>query len=535
MSRIGRNIPCPCGSGRKYKACCLPNGVKADPTENPLLLEAIECFRYGYYEGAVQRCEKLESLSLDLEIACSSVAWLSRVCSGQECHHEVARKSSYTKRIIESGPGGQAAAELSWLYFDCWKGEHWKFPNGATLEQKGPFQQVLSFIENQHGVLAGHHPTAILALAELATADSATYEIARNLLCCSLSWRTPYAEVADVEHLAELMVKLRAPVALWADWAAVFLKHVKISQVRDQESDEIVASEDFCGWAAEQNRESESVLKRVLSIGPEQLIDIIRGISPHVGGEELMAVLGERDWPMGKQGTYAPIAQTWHGKSNIKTRYVWYDMLEDHEQGFVTNGDWALFCTPTVDYSMALAQWWRLIESVFGRIVTRELGKLYDENPGWLDADRTGLSKKDKQCEAVFLDKLASPQSRRKMTLSDILLVLEKCVVKPRHGTACRSMLRSKATQFFSKHSLQLIGAIQGDATRGENQRSLTRENIDWFRNRASHVKPIDQIDASVGRVVAKKIIDALFQPQLEGWGFIPSIPVFYNDGIVRD
>jgi len=33
MARIGRNQPCPCGSGRKYKRCCLQkdnaNGAEA--------------------------------------------------------------------------------------------------------------------------------------------------------------------------------------------------------------------------------------------------------------------------------------------------------------------------------------------------------------------------------------------------------------------------------------------------------------------------------------------------------------------------
>jgi len=24
MTKIGRNAPCPCGSGKKYKRCCLP-------------------------------------------------------------------------------------------------------------------------------------------------------------------------------------------------------------------------------------------------------------------------------------------------------------------------------------------------------------------------------------------------------------------------------------------------------------------------------------------------------------------------------
>jgi tetratricopeptide (TPR) repeat protein len=29
MSKIGRNDPCPCGSGRKYKRCCLPTHAAA--------------------------------------------------------------------------------------------------------------------------------------------------------------------------------------------------------------------------------------------------------------------------------------------------------------------------------------------------------------------------------------------------------------------------------------------------------------------------------------------------------------------------
>ncbi|MBW2430077.1 MAG: SEC-C domain-containing protein, partial [Deltaproteobacteria bacterium] len=29
MAKIGRNEPCPCGSGKKYKRCCLTKGVPA--------------------------------------------------------------------------------------------------------------------------------------------------------------------------------------------------------------------------------------------------------------------------------------------------------------------------------------------------------------------------------------------------------------------------------------------------------------------------------------------------------------------------
>ena len=32
MNKIGRNAPCPCGSGKKYKKCCLGKIFTSDPT-----------------------------------------------------------------------------------------------------------------------------------------------------------------------------------------------------------------------------------------------------------------------------------------------------------------------------------------------------------------------------------------------------------------------------------------------------------------------------------------------------------------------
>ncbi len=35
MTKIGRNAPCPCGSGKKYKRCCLPLKQSATPPPQP--------------------------------------------------------------------------------------------------------------------------------------------------------------------------------------------------------------------------------------------------------------------------------------------------------------------------------------------------------------------------------------------------------------------------------------------------------------------------------------------------------------------
>ena len=47
MTKIGRNVPCPCGSGKKYKQCCLPRDraaalvtAKENRTPPPMLVWA---------------------------------------------------------------------------------------------------------------------------------------------------------------------------------------------------------------------------------------------------------------------------------------------------------------------------------------------------------------------------------------------------------------------------------------------------------------------------------------------------------------
>ena len=38
MTKVGRNEPCPCGSGKKYKACCLGKHAGQDTLGQKLLM-----------------------------------------------------------------------------------------------------------------------------------------------------------------------------------------------------------------------------------------------------------------------------------------------------------------------------------------------------------------------------------------------------------------------------------------------------------------------------------------------------------------
>ena len=41
MSKIGRNAPCPCGSGKKYKKCCLLNQDGRSTSVPPIKYRAV--------------------------------------------------------------------------------------------------------------------------------------------------------------------------------------------------------------------------------------------------------------------------------------------------------------------------------------------------------------------------------------------------------------------------------------------------------------------------------------------------------------
>lgn len=52
--------------------------------------------------------------------------------------------------------------------------------------------------------------------------------------------------------------------------------------------------------------------------------------------------------------------------------------------------------------------------------MTGDLGKLFDAHSEWLAADTENLTAKSASAETVFLKKLAVPELRSKLTLSDI-------------------------------------------------------------------------------------------------------------------
>jgi hypothetical protein len=55
--RVGRNDPCPCGSGRKHKHCCEGKAGKASPGQRLLLVAIAAAVAGGLYLTVSSRVE----------------------------------------------------------------------------------------------------------------------------------------------------------------------------------------------------------------------------------------------------------------------------------------------------------------------------------------------------------------------------------------------------------------------------------------------------------------------------------------------
>jgi hypothetical protein len=247
-------------------------------------------------------------------------------------------------------------------------------------------------------------------------------------------------------------------------------------------------------------------------------------LAPHVGFPEFSSVLRARFVQMeGAVETKVPDS-LWTATDVMRHRYFWFDMLSEDEQHILRNGDWAMFEIPTPDYSMAIAQWWRVLESTLKRIVARPLTDLYTKNPDWLEWDQKNLSKRKQKQETIFIEKLTDPSKSERITLGDLVLILSKCFRKIDSSSAespagCR--LRTEAIKSLGKYREHFEPIVLDEAFR---EVILTTENINLFRNKSSHDACVSFMDAATGRFVAKRLLDALFGPNMDKLGFNISI-----------
>ncbi len=90
MDRPGRNALCPCGSGKKYKQCCLVKEASALPGHGVNVATIIEAAVHSHKGGDVQRAEALYRRALQVEPDNANALHLLGVLAHQSGNHDAA-------------------------------------------------------------------------------------------------------------------------------------------------------------------------------------------------------------------------------------------------------------------------------------------------------------------------------------------------------------------------------------------------------------------------------------------------------------
>jgi tetratricopeptide (TPR) repeat protein len=114
MAKIGRNEPCPCGSGKKYKKCCeaaqitlvAPGTMRLKPSgwmpveagEDPLdqlSNSVVDLIDQGHFDEALAACEHLRVEYPDV------VDWLERSAAVHDARGDLHRAREFYQRALD--------------------------------------------------------------------------------------------------------------------------------------------------------------------------------------------------------------------------------------------------------------------------------------------------------------------------------------------------------------------------------------------------------------------------------------------------
>ena len=125
MAKIGRNAPCPCGSGKKYKKCCLPLHESSSAQEDSGIIDSIadldeldmlsnsvvDLIKEGRLDEAEEVCRKLLSRYPD------QIDGIDRLAEVYEAQGENEKAAEYYRKAAEfaqSNPGFDPEA-IQWF------------------------------------------------------------------------------------------------------------------------------------------------------------------------------------------------------------------------------------------------------------------------------------------------------------------------------------------------------------------------------------------------------------------------------------
>jgi hypothetical protein len=545
MIRIGRNCPCPCGSGKKFKKCCLRREMEGEdlssrrvtsklayPLSRPipeLKMKAWAFYQTGYFQDCIDVCEELRLRNAACErvmgLLALSVISISgnddtlyrftkmgegelphvEVCIGPLGLHPIERRpvelSGEMHEALIIHPVEKFATLL----------------RGPALSAEA-FERAITEVRNkiriELGIIPSAHPTVALLVAEWLLDREVQIDFARELVSCCLGFIYRYKRLDDLMRLARLLNRLRAPQYVWTQLLNLYCDFT----IEDDIGRHMMSTSTIDAGAQMLDRKEtdwkEGQFHRYCaSTGlPEwqQLMDSFFDAIKAATNKECNHFLGSGEY-------FAGGYLEWVSEDSCQRQHPWYCLLNSVEKDFLRNGDTAFATCVTTDFSLACSQWWRCIESVLRRKLIVPVGQMLDEHPEWVKQD--GANSYLEETESLFVRDLASANRRTKLSLTQMLMILEKCMSDCRKNKRSDSIVRAKTVEHVSNR-LSDFRWVSGEQDSYSDLRSaytpgvLSEQSIRVFRNAASHDEPMTFVQAAVGRLLAIRILDFMHYPR---------------------
>lgn len=548
MQHAGRNDPCPCGSGKKYKKCCLvkkgsPSGSAVsrvtsklghslDEPTRVLQARAYGFYQAGYFLDCVEVCEELQRRNglIKSSIEVWYLAALSLANDDMSLYRITSIDAGGVPNVqLKIGGTGvlplplnehaspTVSRELSGSYPVESLYLLLRDVSVAPATKMLALEKVRKTLSENLWIVPSAHPTVALHVADWLVVHDMREDFARELICCCIGWRYSYNRIDDLLRLAHLLDHFCAPKFIWihlmdlyGDFA--FNDDLRRSLMREYRFSETVEPLD----RGEVNWKEGLFHRFCASHGLPEHDEISDLLYKELGAEK-----DENCNPFPGSGNYiAGPYQEWLTEEAFQMRHPWFCLLEQYERNFVRNADTAFATCITDDYSFACAQWWRCIESVLRRRLVVPVGNLIDANPDWLKEDLADpeLTKR----ESLFVKELASPAQRQKMSLTPMLYLLEGCLSDCREKKESNSVVRRKTVEYVVSR-LSEFKWLNGEYDHRDNDsdfrsfsssKILSEDKIRLFRNGTSHDKPMTFAQAAVGRLIAIRILDFMHYPK---------------------
>ena len=474
-----------------------------------VLDQARRYLQWGCFAGAEALALKAAgTLTGNLRLRARRIAWFAQVNQGTpEALQRAGTGVGELEAWMKTRRGGEGMVERVFVLHHT--------QTSHCLEQA--VDALIQTARRQGGRLILYHPGALLRLASDFLRETSDVETAIRLVNLVLGYRSVFVSLQDVRLLGKLLVRVQAPEAVWMRWAWIFVRHIHLASHRARFFQEEFQDSEASEWAHREDHASLDVLREILGAAPASVRgmflsawDLLAEVPDE--GRGIRAILDAHNVPAGCGGGTDMAHPLWWGDECLAYRYFWFAGVEPAERNLVQNGEWGLFCGPNADRSMAVGQWWRLVEGILKRTVVGELTKVFARNPAWLEADRQ--SKRIMDEERVFLQ-WANPEHASKSTLGQMLVGIEKMLQGP--GNA-GSQLRKGAAEWCQR-------TVLSEVLREKwlKPSILTERNIKRFRNASAHDGILNLEEAALGSLGAAELIGQLAFPEL-GTEWIPEI-----------